>query len=75
MKKIGLLVAFAAMVSGGPALAQDSVLPAATDPNFCQVVQQIMANTQMESENTVFTDMPEYRHSKPAVEPSEATTR
>lgn len=69
MKKSGLIVAFAVMVSGVPVAAQDSLLPAVTAPNFCQVVQQIMANTQLESQNTVFTDMPEYRHSKPAVEP------
>ena len=52
-----------------PVLAQDIVLPAPTDGNFCQAVQQYMSSTAVESSNTVFTDMPEYRHSKPIVDP------
>ncbi len=51
------------------AFAQDVVLPEPTDPNFCQAVQKFMSNTEVESENTLFTDMPEYRHSKPMVNP------
>jgi hypothetical protein len=52
-----------------PAFALDATLPDATDPNFCQAVQKFMSNTAVESDNTVFTDMPEYRHSKPMVDP------
>ncbi|MDP6437836.1 MAG: hypothetical protein QGG46_11470 [Gammaproteobacteria bacterium] len=52
-----------------PVFAQVTVLPAPTDPNFCQAVQKFMSNTDMDSDNTVFTDMPEYRHSKPMVDP------
>jgi len=52
-----------------PAFAQTTVLPDPTDPNFCQAVQKFMSNTAVESTNTVFTDMPEYRHSKPMVDP------
>jgi hypothetical protein len=52
-----------------PAFAQDANLPDPTDPNFCQAVQKFMSNTAVESTNTLFTDMPEYRHSKPMVNP------
>ena len=52
-----------------PAFAQTRVLPDPTDPNFCQAVQKFMSNTEVESTNTLFTDMPEYRHSKPMVNP------
>jgi len=44
-------------------------LPSVTDANFCQSVQRFMSDTGMESDNTLFTDMPEYRHSKPLVDP------
>ncbi len=54
-----------------PAFAQDVILPDPTDPNFCQAVQKVMSNTGIDSNNTVFTDMPEYRHSKPIVDPLE----
>jgi hypothetical protein len=53
------------------AFAQNIVLPDPTDANFCQAVQKYMSNTDKESDNTVFTDMPEYRHSKPMVDPLE----
>jgi hypothetical protein len=52
-----------------PAYAQNALLPDPTDPNFCQAVQKFMASTEVESDNTLFTDMPEYRHSKPMVDP------
>ncbi len=44
-------------------------LPAPDSAEFCVTVQQILANTDMRGNNTVFTDMPEYRHSKPSVDP------
>lgn len=44
-------------------------LPAPTSDNFCQVAQQILANTAMESYNTVFKNMPDYRASKPFPRP------
>jgi hypothetical protein len=59
-----------ATLSGAADLKNVS-LPATTDPNFCQVVQQYMSSTELESSNTLFTDMPEYRHSKPLVDPLE----
>jgi hypothetical protein len=52
-----------------PALAQDIVLPDSTDRGFCQAVQKYMSSTAIDSANTLFTDMPEYRHSKPTVDP------
>jgi hypothetical protein len=49
--------------------AQDVVLPAPESTEFCQVVQMYMASTDRQGENTLFTDMPEYRHSKPKADP------
>ena len=62
--KLVLLAIFAL-----PVFAQNDVLPDPVSPEFCQVVQKIMASTAMEGENTLFTDMPEYRHSKPSADP------
>jgi hypothetical protein len=44
-------------------------LPPATSPEFCVAVQYLLAGTTIRGENTVFTDMPSYRHSKPFVNP------
>ena len=52
-----------------PVHAQPSVLSEPDSAEFCQIVQQILANTTVVSNNTVFEDMPEYRHSKPAPDP------
>jgi hypothetical protein len=62
---------FVAVIISGPVFAQNAVLPAPTDANFCQAVQQYMSSTAVESNNTLFLDMPEYRHSKPSVDPLE----
>ena len=43
--------------------------PAATLGDFCVAVQKYLANTAVEGTNTVFTDMPSYRHSKPSPNP------
>jgi hypothetical protein len=64
--------AFAALVLPAlalPTFAQTDALPDPTSSEFCQVVQKIMANTEVDGDNTVFTDMPEYRHSKPSPDP------
>jgi hypothetical protein len=66
MRRLFLLV-LASLLQ--PALAQNANLPDPTDPNFCQAVQKFMSNTDVDSDNTLFTDMPEYRHSKPMVDP------
>lgn len=44
-------------------------LPAPTSASFCVEVQKVMASTAMDGNITLFTDMPSYRHSKPAAEP------
>lgn len=44
-------------------------LPEPASPEFCSTVQQFLAGTTLGGTNTVFTDMPEYRHSKPAANP------
>jgi hypothetical protein len=44
-------------------------LPGPASEEFCIAVQQIMASTEMVGHNTLFTDMPEYRHSKPKSDP------
>ena len=49
--------------------AQPTQLPDPTSAEFCVVVQQILANTDVEGTNEVFANMPDYRHSKPMVDP------
>jgi len=51
------------------AYARDEVLPDPTSTEFCRAVQRIMASTDRAGDNTLFTDMPEYRHSKPSADP------
>lgn len=46
-----------------------SPLPAPTSTGYCVAVQKILANTTLTGNNTLFTDMPSYRHSKPFVNP------
>jgi hypothetical protein len=65
--RITLLLTSAVLIA--PVHAQPSALPDPTSVEFCQVVQQILANTEMVSNNHIFEDMPEYRHSKPAPNP------
>jgi hypothetical protein len=50
-----------------PALAQ--ALPEPTSAAFCAAVQKILASTDREGTNEIFTDMPAYRASKPMVDP------
>jgi hypothetical protein len=49
--------------------AAETALPSATSPQFCIKLQQTLAATEMVGENTIFDDMPSYRHSKPAAKP------
>lgn len=44
-------------------------LPAPESAEYCSAAQQILAGTTLTGENTVFTDMPSYRHSKSAANP------
>lgn len=69
LSRILALVAGLAAVPSG--LLHAAQLPAADSPAFCVVAQQILASTQMAGKNTLFTDMPAYRHSKPMVDPLE----
>ena len=61
----GLFIA--ALVAPVSVIAAD--LPDPESEEFCQVAQQILANTEMVGENEIFTDMPAYRHSKPSPDP------
>ena len=55
---------------GGPLTSVVGVtFPAPASADFCPAVQKFMANTSVEGTNTVFTDMAEYRHSKPSPKP------
>lgn len=51
------------------AQAQIVSLPAPTSPEFCVAVQHILANTKVDATNTIFDNMPDYRHSKPSPDP------
>jgi hypothetical protein len=44
-------------------------LPASDSAEYCSAAQQILAGTTLAGENTVFSDMPSYRHSKSAANP------
>jgi hypothetical protein len=61
-------VAVAAALMSAPHAAEPA-LPASTSAQFCIAVQKLTATTELVGENTVFTDMPSYRHSKPAAKP------
>lgn len=68
MKRVPLLSLLASTALSSIALAAPP-LPQSTSEGFCIAVQQIMANTSIVGNNTIFTDMPSYRHSKPMVDP------
>ena len=44
-------------------------LPPSTDASYCGAVQQVLAATTVTPDNTLFADMPSYRHSKPMIRP------
>jgi hypothetical protein len=50
-------------------LGENMVFPSPTDPTFCQVIQKYISNTELDSKNILFTDMAQYRASKPMVKP------
>jgi len=62
------LLSIVSLVAGAT-LANAQTLPDPTAEEFCQLVQRTLADTEVESTNTIFTDMPEYRHSKPSPDP------
>ena len=63
------ILSMSGMLAASSLCAAEAPLPAATSPQFCIVVQQKLAATEMVGENTIFADMPSYRHSKPAIKP------
>lgn len=63
-----LLFVFAVCIDV-PASARAATLPAPDSDQFCATVQKILASTELDSENTVFTDLGEYASSKPMVDP------
>jgi hypothetical protein len=67
MTRLLVLVTCALFVQ--PVFAQGEALPDPTSTEFCQAVQMYMASTDKMGDNTLFSDMPEYRHSKPMVDP------
>jgi len=68
--RISALTALAALVILPPAAAaNDSFRPGGSLSNFCAEVQTILAGTEVESELTIFDNMPDYRASKPSVKP------
>jgi hypothetical protein len=48
---------------------QAETLPPANSEAFCLAAQKVLANTDKQGTNTLFTDMPAYRASKPMVDP------
>jgi len=64
---ISLFTALLAVCVSAPAGSEPLPDPASTE--FCQAVQRILSGTDRAGENTLFTDMPEYRHSKPSADP------
>lgn len=62
-----LLYALASAFLGSPSQAAD--LPDPTTTAFCGAVQSILADTEVAGEVTLFDNMPDYRASKPLVDP------
>ncbi len=60
-----LLAIYATQLPAGTHMA---ALPDPTTEEFCMVAQQVLANTERTGANTVFTNMPAYRRSKPKVD-------
>lgn len=65
------LTLIAGIAALSPGLLAAAPLPAADSPAFCIAAQQMLASTKLVGKNTLFTDMPAYRHSKPMVDPLE----
>ena len=66
-----ILTLIACLAAAPSGLVHAAQLPAADSPAFCVAAQQLLASTKLPGKNTLFTDMPAYRHSKPMVEPLE----
>jgi hypothetical protein len=69
IQKTAFAASIFAVLTTSSLLAIEQSLPASTSPQFCINVQQKLASTELVGENTIFDDMPSYRHSKPAAQP------
>ena len=70
-----IAVALAAMignVASAGSHTQATQIPDPRSPEFCAMVQRVLANTDMTPNVTVFDNMPDYRSSKPSIEPLNA---
>lgn len=63
------LTTLIAVVFGATINVHASTLPAPGSDDFCASVQKILANTGLESDNTMFTDLGDYAESKPGIKP------
>jgi len=66
--RTGIAFVVLAMVSSWSGTAM-AAFPAPASAEYCVAVQKVLASTALRGENTIFTDMPSYRHSKPFVNP------
>ncbi len=64
----GLLLSVSVLI-GFARAAEPVVFPPSASPQFCVALQGFLASTTLAAENTLFDDMPSYRHSKPSAEP------
>ncbi|MEZ5565980.1 MAG: hypothetical protein R3F24_10875 [Gammaproteobacteria bacterium] len=73
MKLCALIVIATVATSSfpSPVRALTDPLPAPASDEFCIAVQQRIASTALKPGNTVFKDMPSFRHSKSSAEPFE----
>jgi len=71
-KRISMVMATAVSLVFASAAANAEVLPDPTSADFCQRAQQLLATTEIVSENNVFDNMPDYRSSKPSAEPGQS---
>ncbi len=65
----GAILSLLAAMSATTAMAIEQPMPASTSSQFCIAAQQKLASTTLVGANTLFDDMPSYRHSKPATQP------
>ena len=69
LRQYSSLLLFMAAMASTPGYSAQPLLPSPESSEFCQRAQQLLADTLLLSDNTVFTRMAEYRHSKPMVDP------
>lgn len=70
-KPVGVMLAAMLTLQAASAAEAPGPLPPPSSADFCVAVQERMATTAMRAHNTVFRDIPSYRHSKPSADPFE----